>query len=204
MKVFLDQSELTVEHPSMATALEAARAAAQRSGRVIIEVKLDGRAVPDEQLVDPSPSPLQADRLDFLSTDPNALVRTTLLDVADALAATRDLQAKAAEALQTGEFKDAFTSLNDVVSTWSHARRAIVEGPALLGLSTEQVDARRGGSDISDGAARLTAALTELRTSLQSQDWSTLADLLSGELDELAGVWDGLLRSTADLFAPRP
>lgn len=204
MKVFLDQSELALERPSMASALVAARDAAQQAGRVIIEVKLDGLPVADAQLEDPSEQPLSAGRLDFVTTDPRALVRTTLLDVADALALTRDQQLKAAEALQAGEFKDAFAQLNEVVNIWSHVRRVISEGPALLGLSVDQIDENRGGTDLSQGVDRLNTALTELRTSLQSQDWSTLADLLSGELDDLAARWDTLLRTTADQFAPGP
>ncbi len=188
----------------MASALVAARDAAQQAGRVIIEVKLDGLPVADAQLEDPSEQPLSAARLDFVTTDPRALVRTTLLDVADALALTRDQQLKAAEALQAGEFKDAFAQLNEVVNIWSHVRRVISEGPALLGLSVDQIDQKHSSTNLSQGIDRLNAALTELRTSLQSQDWSTLADLLSGELDDLAARWDTLLRTTADQFAPGP
>jgi hypothetical protein len=205
MKVLIDQIELKVAHPTLAGALDAARNASGSSGRVIIEALLDGQPLTDEQMLEPSDEPIDAKVLELTTTDPKALVRTTLLDVSDALAQTRDAQGLCASSLQRGEMGPALAQLREIVETWSHVRRVMAEGPALLGLGLGELEAMRpeGTAPITQRIHTLTHALDELRTQVSAQDWSSLADLLEGELDQLAGEWEEVMRTLAQrLVAP--
>jgi hypothetical protein len=54
MKAFLDERILPVARPTVAGALEAARAAAQAGGRIVVEVLIDGQPAPGHLIDNPS------------------------------------------------------------------------------------------------------------------------------------------------------
>jgi hypothetical protein len=203
----LDGRELTIEEPTLASALEAARAAALQAGRVIIEVELDGRPVPEEQLSRPGTAPMPNSEVRFMTAEPRALVRTTMLEIADIMPRLREEQQRAAEHLQRGQMSEAFDSLKEVLGVWDAVRRAVDEGPALLNIPLEQILVSKTGVPLNErgGQAelvighigRLSDVLSDVKASLESQDWSTLSDLLSGELDEAGARWEQILRDMA-------
>lgn len=203
----LDGRDLTIDEPTLASALEAARAAALQAGRVIIEVELDGRPVPEDQLSTPGTSPMPNSEVRFMTAEPRALVRTTMLEIADIMPRLREEQQRAAEHLQRGQMQEAFDSLKEVLGVWDAVRRAVDEGPALLNIPLEQILVSKQGvpsNDRSEQAelvighvGRLSDVLSDVKTSLESQDWATLSDLLSGELDEAGARWEQILKDMA-------
>ncbi len=198
MKVFLDDAELTVKDPTLASALAAGTTACTERGRIIIEVWADGAPAPDEHLTSPPATKPYADEVRFISAEPKSLVRTVLLDVSDALTSTRDTQRKAADLLQTGETGPALQNLGESLQTWETVRRAVDEGCALLDIPTDG-DAATGldGALVNDLADKLSA----IRDALGREDWSLLGDLLAYDLDEHVDRWQTELRRLADGIA---
>lgn len=198
MKVFLDEAELEVADPTLASAIAAGTAASEERGRIIVEVWADGSPAPDEHLTAPPSTAPYAKEVRFVSAEPKSLVRMVLLDVSDALASTRDAQRKAADLLQTGETGAALQSLGESLQTWETVRRAVDEGCALLDIPTEG-DGTSGldGALVNDLADKLSA----LRDALGREDWSLLGDLLAYDLDEHVDRWQTELRRLAEGIA---
>jgi hypothetical protein len=202
MRVFLDEQPIQVDQPTLAAALSAGRAAADARSRVIVEVKLDGRPVSGPELDEPSQAPQPGSEVRLLTAEPRALVRTTLLDVADLLPQAREMQGQAARKFQAGQFQEAFADLTEALSVWDTVRQVVEQGPSLLGLSV--MDLKLGGESMVTRVEGLSVRLGAVRSALTSQDWSTLADCLEGDLDAAAEDWATLLRALADQISQRP
>jgi hypothetical protein len=215
MKAYLDESELKLGPPAGATggagaaglgfahALEEARRAAQALGRVIVEVKLDGRAMSDDELeagqrgvkVDPPPG-----KVEFVSVDPRELVATSLEQAADALEEARDVQAAAAELLASGDVNGALAPISEVVGVWEAVRAVLDQGPQLIGRPLTGLLAAE--AKVGEHTLALSACLQGFKHALEGQDWSTLGDHMASEMDQQARVWSGLLRDMARRVTP--
>lgn len=200
MRVLVDAREVSASGSTLADALLAGRDEAAARGRVVIEAKVNGEPIPDAELESPPPGDLADAVVSFLTADPRALVREAMLQVAETLAALTQQQSQAAAAFQRGAFEDAFGLLSDVVSTWDAVRRAVTQGPALLGLEATGLTVRgpAGDEPLARHAERLSLDLTRLREALAAQDWSTLADVLEGELADQVAAWEGIARVLAN------
>jgi hypothetical protein len=198
MKVFLDDKQLEIEAATVAAALDAGRSAAGSLGRVIVEAKLDGRVLTAPELESPSRS-AGAGTLHFVSADPSLLVEYSMRDVAGMIPDMRAAQSAAARLLQSAEYEPALTQLAEALNTWEAIRHVIDEGPRLLqiDLRTVRVGDLEAGTVV-DSLARHLAALQE---ALRAQDWSTIADVLEGELEAAAADWQRLLVGLADRIA---
>ncbi len=201
MRVYLDDTEIQIEHETLASAISAGTAASEAKGRIIVEVWADGAPAPDEDLATPPDASPYAEEIKLISAEPKALVRTVLLDVSDALTGTRDTQREAADHLQTGETGPALHRLGEALQTWETVRRAVDEGCALLDLPTTG-DGAAGldGALVNDLADKLTA----LRDALGREDWSVLSDLLAYDLDEHVDRWQAELQRLAAHIAHDP
>lgn len=204
MKVYLDNTPLEPERPTVAAAFEAARAAAEKRDRVVVEALLDGEPLEDDQIEAPPESAPPGNELRFLSADPRRLVRSTLLDMAEAIEQVRSTQQETAEALQTGAFADAFEKLRGTVTVWEMLQRALRDGPALLrrDISAVVVDVDGRPLTIAGRVGELNSHLVELKRSLTAEDWSSLADLLGDDMDRQAETWQVVLRELAEAIAP--
>lgn len=204
MPVLLDDAPLNLAqpHPTLAVALDAARAAAEARRRVITDILLDGRPVPDDALGPAPDAPPLAPGADlrFISADPIDLVQASLRDAATALDAIDDHQRAAAESIQTGHFDKAMPSLSEAFTTWDTARKVLTDGCALLGLNPETLAIEVDGSPVPvAGAVRLLLIrLTEIKRCLTAQDWCGLSDTLAYDLPADAELWRRMLRGLAD------
>lgn len=203
MTVFLDDQPLAVARPTLAAVIDAGRLAAQARGRVVIEVQRDGRSVDGSELDNPPETPEPGAEFRLLTAEPHALVRTTFMDVADMLPPAADLLARAAVGLQTGRIQDACADLAEAVNTFETVRAVIQQGPGLLGVGADELLAPAGGSPVSEQVTVLTSHLEALKTALAAQDWSTLADVLEGDLSDDARAWAEILGRLAEAVRAR-
>lgn len=188
MRVLLDDRELAVDRPTLAGALEAGLAEAEAQGRVVIEAKLDGRTVPDEELASPTDEPLEGDELRFTSANPRALVRTSLFDARDALDDALERQDLAADLILTGSSREALGAMSEALGIWQAVREVVAQGSALL----EQTLGEDGGV-FEEKVGRLSELLQEIKRRLNARDWAALADLLGYDLRHEGEVWKTLL-----------
>lgn len=205
MNVWLDEQAINVKKPTLAAALDAAREAAQTAGRVIIEAEWDHQRIPDDLLETPPDTLSDKKDLHFTSADPLALVSTTMFEIADVVQHLAARQTETAEALQSGNMPAAFESLGEVVAVWETVRRAVQEGPALVGKSVAELNVKDDHAKAVSLAAMiggLTDDLTQVRSALASEDWSTLADLLHGEMDCQSRKWFAILKDLGEQMKP--
>lgn len=199
MRAFLDERSIDVPDGSVASAIATARAAAGASGRIVVDILVDGERLDDEALDSPSTLPAGDIELKCISADPRRLVAESFTDVANALASARPAQHEAAEALQTGKLDAAFENIAGVLEVWDAVHRVTEQGPALIGvpLAALEQDATPDGGGVQAALVSLSGTLQQVKEAVAAQDWSTLADLLSHELDGAAEHWSKLLLALA-------
>lgn len=199
MPILIDNQPLTVPHPSLAGAIDAARRSAEARGRIVIDVLLDGRRLDGESLQTPSSEPLGQVELSFITTEPRAFVRVALLDAAEELERATSSQQSAAADLRKGDLTSAFGHLSDAVAVWDLVRKAVQDAPALLGRAAGTMSVTVDGrtTTVAEHYEGLSANLAELKNALSIQDWSSLADVLAHELDEQAAQWRLILTDLA-------
>jgi hypothetical protein len=198
MQAYLDSVPFIVARPTVQAALEEAVRRAQGAGRIIIEVKCDGRVLSEAELEFPSDHPGRYAEVHCLSANPRAMVREVLLDAREALEGVAGAQADAARAIQTGNLVEARTLLEGVVSTWQAVVAALSRGSALVGLDLDALRAADGEPSAGVLARSLAARLRSLTGALVREDWSALADEIELDLGEQATRWRALLARVVD------
>lgn len=198
MKAYLDDQPLAIERQTLAATLAAAVAQAGSRGRIVVEATAGDSPIPDDVLESPPEDELSAD-VRFVSVEPRALVRVTLLDAADALEQAKSNQLACARLIQQGDVEQSLDPLGRAIETWRAVRDALEKSLELMGLPGE------GGPGVAELSAliqSLWSRLEEVRRSLSAQDWSALADALHYEMNEQVDQWTATLRSLAQAFRP--
>lgn len=196
MQVWIDDTQLEAA-TNLDAAFETARAHAEQHGRLIIDVLADGSPI-DDALIDAPPTDSTAgiSELRLTTTEPRAFMTETAHNAKEALLLTREDQQRAADLLRQGEVPSAMESLKAALEGW-HAVRDVVGQTALLAeididaLSFTPADAQQttGAQTIE----QLSATLEEVRSSIGSQDWSSLGDAIEYDLSEQSRAWEALL-----------
>jgi hypothetical protein len=197
MRVLLDGQLLPLERATMASALHAASDAAQARGRVIVEVKVDGRVVSDTILSDP-PDEALGSEMNIISVEPRLLVRETLLDAVEALDRAGQEQSEAAGEIQSGRVESAMPLLQSAILKWQAVRDAVEKSASLLDIPLDSRVDGPGDRNLGQVVEGLAASLTDIRNSLEAEDWSGLADLLAYDMSEQIASWQEMLRSLAE------
>ncbi len=191
MKVWIDEQQLP-EVESIEAALGLARAHTEGGERLIIDILADGSPI-DEALIDDPPSDHTAGirELRMTTTDHDAFLTDTIHSAKEALALTRQDQARAALQLRTGELEPAIESLQAVLGGWQAVRDVVGQSAALAGINLDTL--RWGQTTGADCIERLSHALQDTLDALGRQDWSALGDAIEYDLDEQAPRWDAML-----------
>jgi hypothetical protein len=185
MRVLLDDATLLESAETLGQALEAGRAAAERDGRVIVEVFCDGEPASADELTDSESlaRPAIVGELSLVSAEPRELVAATFDDAAAALTDLRETQRDLAEKIQQGGTAEAVGALGEVFEVWEAARQALEQGAEMASIDLERDNA------FADLIAGLTDRLKEVARTVEHRDWSTLADELEFELGDQAERW---------------
>lgn len=200
MRAFLDDQPLAVARPTLAAALAAAVEQAGLKGRVVVEATAGGARIPDETLESPPDVP-SGDEVRFISVEPRAMVRVTLLDAADALDSARREQLESARLIQSGDAEAWQAPLGRALETWRAVRDALEKSIELLDAAGRGSGAPRV-EDLAGVVGSLCTWLEEVRRALSAEDWSALADALSYEMNDQVERWQGTLRAFADALRP--
>ncbi len=200
MNIYLDDSPLTETADTLAGAIAAARDRASSLARVIVDIVADGTPLAPAQLDDDEVMGSRFEEVRLTTAEPRTFVRVTMCDAADALEHAREAQKKAAEHLEAGHAEDGYKSLEQVVGTWQAARQSLDQGAQLLGLDLSTMPLARPET-LPEAIEQLTTGLAEVRRCVQGQDWAGLSDVLLYDLDELAVLWQSLLREVAACIA---
>jgi len=198
MRVFLDDQELPADADwSVASALHAAADAARRLRRVIIEVKGDGAPLPEPILIEPPSNDAGYQALRFRSVEPRALVRESLLEAGDALEGVAEIQRTAAEKFQVGDTETALADLTGALTVWQQVRETLERSVSMVDIDLNAVTMSEGRT-AADEVTALTHELASLKSSIETEDWVQLSDLLAYELVTRAQGWRLMLRRVAE------
>ncbi len=203
MRVYLDNRDMGVAAGTLADGLKAGVAAAEAGGRVVIEMKADGAEIGDAEL-SRAEEPTTIQELHLVSADARTLVRVTLYDAADALGEAKARQDSASELIQAGDTQKALDHLQEALGLWQLVRGTVDKSAELLSLRLDQtvVKGADGGElRLAEEADALKVSLGEIKSALESQDWSALSDALSYDMDRRAATWQRLLRALGDHIA---
>jgi hypothetical protein len=191
MDFFIDDIPFACSARDLGSIIAAAQQQVDPTGRIIVEVRLDGRPVDDEILAKPASSPLTAHEVQFITARPADLVGEALLSAATMLEEVRATQREAADLLTTDEPAKALEHIRASLQAWQHAQQSVQQSAALLqiNLDTLNVNGQQVAAIIDDLAAKL----SNIHKQIVSSDWVALSDSVGYDLDTSAQVWVELL-----------
>jgi hypothetical protein len=203
MNVLLDDQPCQFDAASVGEAITAAASLAEARGRMIVEVLVDGRALSQSDLDEPSNQTMRgsAGEVRLSSALPTELVRATFQDAAGALSEADALQQSAAGMIQAGQVTQAMDKLAEALSIWSSVQQALVLGAPAAGINLETELAAIGREQ---ALSQLNQHLKAIRDALQTRDPVGLADTLLYDLPDVVSQWRSLLHALAErLASPR-
>ncbi|MBX3364227.1 MAG: hypothetical protein KF866_05615 [Phycisphaeraceae bacterium] len=202
MQVYLDDVPLDIAEPSLAAALREAVLRAQGQGRMVVEVKGDGRLLGEAELAQPSRDTGGYGELRITSAEPRALVCITLRDAAEALDGVEADQTEAALLIQSGKLDEARALFERAVQTWQAIMTALAHGAELLQLDLARLAPASGGPSVGQRLSELIDRLKLLVVAMTREDWSSLADALEFDMRDQADAWKSMLTDLARSLAP--
>jgi hypothetical protein len=196
MQVFLDNTPLAVDRPTIAAALRAGCRAAEAAHRIVIEATINGAPIPGEHLLNPPEDAHPGAEIRLTTADPRELVAGTLDEVATAMPLAESEQGAATEAIHQGRVDQSLAHLASALGVWDQARQVVDHSARLLQLPLEELDCGPDGDarmTISARTTVLAASLTEVKSAIQARDWAGLADVLAYDLGPQAAAWGRVL-----------
>jgi len=203
MRIVLDDFETSLRADSIGAALDAAARTVGESGRLIVEVEVDGAAWSEEDLANPGLLVRGATELRLLTAHPAELVRDLLTHACEAIRDAARLHEQAATELQSARTADGMRSLLEALALWGSVQTAVSRGLELEVVPRAEILAR--GIDLDHAVAALDGRLRTLRDCMQRQDVAAIADVLLYEfpaastslLDALSALADEIGRRGA-------
>ncbi len=190
MQIWIDNTQLQ-DITNLDDALEHARLHAEGSGRLIVDILVDGNPATDA-FFDSEPGdhpPIK--ELRFTTAHTQSLVAETIDTAIESIELLRADQIAGAKQLREGELDDAMETLRAIMKGWQ-AMRDIVD--QITQITNLDIATLKAGDHLgSEIVEMFVKTLSEVRETLQSEDWSSLGDVIEYDLEELAAKWTPLL-----------
>ena len=209
MRILLDDTDTGILAETVGSALSAAATMAQKRGRMIVEVFVDGIAWCDEDLASVEFTQRGASELRLCSAHPAQLLRDTFMHSAEAVLNAEEIQRNAAKLMQGDRVREGFDQLLQALTIWSSVQTAVTQGISLGIITRDHLSAR--GINLDGSIAALDAQLRTLRDAMTAQDTTAVSDCLLYEfpatsrqfaatLADLAKAVDAIHTVTADAW----
>ncbi|MFK7788985.1 MAG: hypothetical protein AB8C95_05740 [Phycisphaeraceae bacterium] len=187
MPIHIDDQPSTLSPTSMRELLAAVSSELAPSGRVVVEVRVDGTSITGPELDNDQPTAATSD-IRVYSAKPSDLVVGILEDVRNQLSASQSMQQQAAELLQQDEPAKAMGLVKEAINGWLQAQQAVGQSAELLQLDLEAI--RSEDQSVMERMNELIASLVELKDIVVANDFVTLADALQYEWPEITDRWN--------------
>lgn len=198
MQLLVDDRSVELVRPTLAAAIAAGAAHAETLGRIVVEIKADGVTLGDRD-IEGAPDVPGTFQIVSMQTTSKAELGASVLEAASA--ALSDLvsaQRFVADQILATKLEPAMNALKEVLDVWQGVRGGAEQVCIMLATDLPTLGASVGRSDEAGAIVGRTAStLGEVMRSVQAQDWSTLADVMTDELSELARAWQELLGAIA-------
>ena len=204
MRLMVDEREVKLDRPTLAAAIAAGAGDAESRGRIVVEVKADGVTLAERDIESAPDIPGSFKEVALTTVSRGELAAGVLSAASAALGDLATAQRHVADQVLATRLEPAAAGLQEVISVWQGVREASDQVCVLLATDLSTLAESAGVGDQARAAVDgLAAALTGVRASVQAQDWSTLADLLTDELTDLASSWQTVLGAiTASVYTP--
>lgn len=179
MRILLDDRETTLRADTVGVALQEAATLAGQTGRMIVEIEVDGIAWCEEDLARPEHTARGATEVRLSTAHPAELLRDTFAHATEAVLNAEEIQRAAAKLMQSNREGEGLQKLLEALAVWGSVQTAVSRG-LELGVLTRD-DVRAAGIDLDGAVAVLDAQLRALRTAMQSQDTTAVSDCLMYE-----------------------
>ena len=198
MRVLIDDSPCDTDATTIGEAVAAAAEAAERAGRLVCEVLVDGALLSEEELQQSATLARAASEVQLVTTTMDALLKDVFVPAAEALSETAVAQQQAAELIQSGRIAEGMNSLRGVMETWVIIREAVEKGLVLADLEAE--DLVVDGIALPEAIGRLGVRLGGLKSAIANEDVSATCDCLLYDLPESTREWTTVLNGLATRY----
>lgn len=203
MKVFLDDTALSVPNATLPAAIDAVRAAAGARGRLVIEVLCDGAPASADVLQSRPAGQADVRELRCRSANLVELIAGMLDDTCAALDQLATEQRAACEKFWIGATAEALESLKPILDRWRLVRETLERCAEALDLSLSSIPATEN-QNAAALAANLSSNLDSLRSHLSAGKFVELADVVGTDLCTLAAQWRAMLSGLRDALPHGP
>ena len=201
MRVLLDEIDTGLSPSNIADALANAAALAERAGRMVVDVHVDGVHWGEEDFGSPALVQRSASEVRLTTACPKELLRETFLHAAEAVLNADEQQRAAAKLLQEDRAKDAYPALLEALNTWSQVQVAIAQGLSLNIVTRDR--ALAAGIKIDDALRSLEERLQTLKLAMSRQDHVAVSDCLLYEFPMTTRLFATMLAECANLSTQR-
>jgi len=187
-----EHAELTGEGRTLGQVVDQAKALVAGSGRMIVGIECDGRTLGPDEVQQVFSGPADAySQVNFQTSVPTQLARDALGTVVGLLDRIETLTSSAAEALNQSQVKNAMEHMGELCTSWNSVYQGVYNTLKLLDIDPAGIELTTGTA--AAAMNRLLERLQEVKSSLENQDYTQLADILSYELSPLANDWRGIV-----------
>lgn len=188
--IHIDDQPSTLSVTSMRELLAAVSDELAPTGRVVVEVRVDGTSITGPGLDDDQPTAAASD-IRVYSAKPSDLVVGILEEVRAQLAESSKMQTQAAEFLQQDDPTKAMDLVKESINAWLQAQQAVGQSAQLLQLDLQAIKVE--DQSVIERMNELIASLTELKDIVVANDFVALADALQYEWPDITDRWDAAL-----------
>ena len=191
MPVYLDDETVRLDGDNLGGILTAAQRRIDSSGRVIVEVQLDGQSLVGDELADKQQESITDGELRLYTADPKMLSIGVLEQARLALDQARQCQDIAAERFQQDKPAEAMQQITLAMGVWQQTQQAVLQSAQMFGLSLD--DVRFDGQPLSSMTDALIEQLKVFRNLLAANDSVALADALGYEWPDTIDCWQAMI-----------
>lgn len=191
MPIYIDDEFIAMDARDLGGALDAAAERLAASGRVVVEVELDGAVLPGDQIDARRGEAIEQRELRMVSADPRVLSIETLEQVRARLGEAKRLQDDAADLLQRDDAPAALKKVGEAIEVWLQTQQAVLHSAAITGLDLDAITV--DGEPLSGFTGQLLGRLKELKALIEAGDTVGLADTLAYEWPEEVARWESLI-----------
>lgn len=192
MPVLVDEKPLDVVSLNLRTVGEVL-AHVQRDGRMAVELRWDG--VPPDLTIPQAvhARDIGSHQLEVITADPRELALDALAAMEQALGDADTARTSATDLLQRNDTAGAMAKLSSCLTTWHQAQQCIQQSARLLKIDLSSIDV--DGLPLQTMLEQFSEQLRQIKDALRNQDYVTLSDILTYELDRVSDQWRSALAS---------
>lgn len=191
MPVLIDDIPIDLPGETLGEVLLAAKQRLDPSGRMIVEISVDGDNLVGDAIHDRAHESIEQRELSLTTADTRGLVVELLEQVRGGLDEALRRQEAAADCLQRDEQVDALKHIGEAMSIWQQTEQAVRQCADLMAIELTELGA--DDASFEELCGNLITQLESLRDLLQARDTVAVADTLAYEWPETTEKWKGLV-----------